>query len=333
MNLSAIPRIILLMVLVAGWGSISSAQNDWNISPDESLSISLNNLKDSAETVRQRNTWLKGEINRLEGLIERTKNQALQPKQKIRYRPSRVRNLERTARDDSTGQPESGVASLGVMPASAGESVLQERLRAKSGEENILLNAIDEAKREIQALRAKLDEDSVEVNSHRQMQKKLQAKLEVSQINIEELNRRLEDMEIEQGGVIGRYQALRKANNLHKQKQTLLETYLKDADGEKAELAATIKRLDSQNESFVRQIQGRIADLRSKGRNLEKVLDKATTKIRTNNIDFSISEQELEMLMENLTFIEQENKQLKSRYSRLESDWERLNETGELSGQ
>ncbi len=316
------------MVLVALLSGVNVyAQGQWNISPDESLSISLNNLRDSAEMVRQRNVWLEQEIKRLEQLIERTRTQAMQPREQSRYRASRVRDLGGTA---TSGDSQSSMIQRSDV---SGSSVLQERLQAKSGEEVELMRAIEKAKAEIKSLRDQLSGATPEIKSEQQLQQQLRAKLEVSQINLEELNRRVEDIEIEQGGMIGRYQALRKANNLLRQKQTLLETYMKDSDAEKEELTATIKRLDSQNESFIRQIQGRIADLRSKGRNLEKVLDKATTKIRTNNIDFTISEQELEMLMENLTFIEQENKQLKSRFSRLESDWERLNNTGNISQQ
>ena len=73
-------------------------------------------------------------------------------------------------------------------------------------------------------------------------------------------------------------------------------------------------------------------DLRSKEGRLEKTLTRAHNKIKNNNINFNITDEELEALTENVMTMEYERQRLHTEYTRLSTSYQKM-ETITAGGQ
>lgn len=101
---------------------------------------------------------------------------------------------------------------------------------------------------------------------------------------------------------------------------------MKDEASEK-EIIVNLKNAEIQNAQYINEMHESIAELRSEGNSLDKILNKAGKKIQEKNVVFDISEEDIELLMENYNFIERENKTLKDKYFRIQSDFKKFDQS------
>ena len=348
---SNIQKLTIASCMVLMFALPSFAQMEWRASPHDALGISLNHLKESVQAMEGRNGWLRSEIRILKMKIEQIQRDGIQSNSSsaavntsVRPKsvtPIRVGDLSTFSVDDLSGvdsQTNKGYVNIsaglqpseenGVRPVFADTKdvpTYTRKIRARTAKENDLLRSISQVEAEITDLRRLLTRFPAQAPTDHPMNAELKRKLEVSQEGVRKLEAKLMSVGKRHQGVVEQLHSAKEKNALLKQKHALLAEQYKTTTGEKERLKLAIKRLDSQNQTFINQLQDNILGLKSNGRELEKVLDDATRKIKTNNINFNISEREVELLKENLSVIERENVILKDRHIRLESDWQRLN--------
>ncbi|MGE0268995.1 MAG: hypothetical protein AB7S78_11135 [Candidatus Omnitrophota bacterium] len=210
----------------------------------------------------------------------------------------------------------------------AGGLSLKSRTPAKSQHEEKLLKEIAIVTDEIQHMNQLIDQESRSI-FHATENESLERKLDLLQTNVKELERRSQGFEKDHAKSFERYESLKEKNNLLKQKLALLDDHYKKAEAGEKEVLGDLDSFESRNSKLLDEIHAEISELRTEGNTLEKVLRQADHKIKEKNAAFDISEEEIERLMENLYFIEKENRILKEKFNRTQEDIKKLDQSAQ----
>lgn len=287
------------MPAVAVWAQA----DDWSVRPQHSLSVSLNGLKQSAERMRQRNAWLATEIQILEMKLEGSASAPAVPQ-----RPQAVGRY---------APKNPGPAAQAGVLTPAGPEIMS------AAKEQRLLQEIGVLEQDIQALNAALQgtempQDSV-APSEGQEQRLSQARNSIKQ-----LGKQLQDFERGNSSAWDEFNRLQTANLQLKAKRAELDGRFQEGTNEADRLTKELETLDQRLAQEIEQEQSAVADFSASKERLDSVLKKADMRMEGRKQRLQISDQELEVLMENRHFIQAENTSLKEQFSRLQEDWKEI---------
>lgn len=296
-------KILIFIFMIFGFvPKVVWGQTDWHVSSPESVAISLNGLKQSSKQMTERNQWLISEIKILEMKIE------VQKKLMARQSGSRESEISLRAKEGGPAKAERAI-----------EPYLKDRIVARSQKEERLLKEIAVVTEELQQMNLLINQQT-QSSFHGNETEVLDAKLGVLQTQVNELQIRNQAFDKEHSKSLGKYESLKEKNNLLKQKLSLLDGYYQNAEAEEKNILDELKGFESRNSKLLDEIQTEISELRTEGNSLDKVLRQAGNKIKEKDTAFDISEEEIELLMENLSFIEKENRALKEKLNRVQED-------------
>jgi len=289
-------------------------QEEWHVSSPESLSISLKGLRQSAKQMGQRNHWLNSEIKLLEMKIESNRRRKFSSNQFSSLKETNTTTL-------NSGQfPINVKHPMNKKFNSDGD--------AKFLKKDRLLKDIAMLTDEVESMEHLINQESVRAAAP-QVKESLMSEIETVQLNIEDLERKIQIIDRQNSKSLEFYESQQEKNSLLKQKYSLLnEDFLKGEASEK-EILGNLKNMEMQNAQYINEMHKSIAELRSEGVSLNKILNKAGKKIKEKNAVFDISDEDIELLMENYNFIEKENKTLKDKYIRIQSDFKKFDQSAQ----
>ncbi|MBP9855406.1 MAG: hypothetical protein KBD53_11120 [Candidatus Omnitrophica bacterium] len=276
------------------------AETDWHVPSQDSLSISLNGLRQSAQDMAERNNWLKSELNVLEMKIESYQKQMSAP-----YGQERNKDIQLRAEN-------------AVWPK------LEERMISKSQEEEKLLKEVALVTSEIQQLNKLIMQEQDKQVAPAEPE---EVKLAVLQASVKDLQNRIKAFNKDHSKSLGRLDILKEKNALLKQKVTLLTDYYEKAEANKKEISTDLEGMDGKNAKLIEEINKEISELRTEGDSLDGVLKEANNKIHEKRIDFNITEEEIDLLGDNLHFMEKENNVLKEKVNRAEENLKKFDQS------
>lgn len=297
--------VITICIFSVGWTVPAAAQSDWNILAKDSLSISLNNLKRSAQQMRQRNQWLRAEISSLETRIDGSR----QP-------------VESVQRPNSVGRQAAlkPVGANGVQIPAVTSSA-QQRAAA---EEQRLLSEIAMVDKELQQLMAALQSD-VSRSDHPILDgDDHETKVRLIETNVQQMNRQLENLTRQNASALKEYNQLQEKNLGLKKNKAVLTGALQLADQEYDRLVQELKSFEAQQKQLIQEATSAVDELETEIRSLESVLKKVDMRLTGKQRKLEITDQEIETLMENRHFIKAENTSLKDKFFRLQEDWKEI---------
>lgn len=305
------PISLLVIMALLGWSGTAAAQADWSLPSDKSLSISLNSLKNSVEQMRQRNNWLKSEIQSLELKIADSKGPAQTPR-----RASGSDPFLRVPPQQLPGSPAGAPSAAMFGPRVA---LHEERL----------LNEITVVEQEIQQMEAQLQggrEAPAEVLSEQEFHE-YESKSKMIQANIKQLQKQLDDFSRQNAGALKAYDELQSRNLELKKSRQLLTGSLQQSGAEYDRLSKELTETEARYAQLLKESQSGLESLRSENRSLESVLKKADQRISGKRENLEISDQEIETLMENRHFIQAENTSLKEKFFHMQENWKEIQES------
>jgi len=287
--------IMIGISLIGNIKGVSAEEAMYRPNPSESLEVSLLSLKQSAQQLAMKNQWLLHEVERYQEQIVSlqnswqggTKQQRL-PKYQIKVQQSHHIDLERN-------------------------------LSLKTNSRQQLLQEADQLQRDIQQLENVLTHSAVpsQQGNHKNTLKQVKSEIKINRQEVSRLKKQLRSINRKAGKPLRRFLSIDEKNELLEQKLVLLDSQMQALLLEEKQLKNEISALERNQTSEITDIQESLANLKAKEEAMAKILGRANTKMTRQKIDFHISDDEIEVLMENVSMLEVENNSLKSRVSML----------------
>lgn len=272
------------------------------VRPSDSLSVSLNSLRHSASRMKLRNEWLETEIQVLEMKMQNGQAASVRPQAVGRYTSLRQKSAQGP-----------GVVELHHKDA---------RLDI-AAQERRLLEEVAEVEQDIRKMSMALQELKV-VGDDQLLSRTDQDRTKMTEANVRALRKQLAEVERRHAGSLEVFNRLQADNIEFKQKRAELDEVLQKDEQRLAQMTKDFEVLDSRLKAQIGERRESVAELTAQKKKLDMVLKKVDLRVHGNRDKLEITDQEVELLMENRHFIKTENDSLKGQFSRLQKDWKEL---------